>query len=331
PAHHEKYSHFSKLINAIYGRYTDLVEPFGIDESWLDVTGTLHLFGGDGGALADEIRATVHRELGLTLSVGVSFNKIFAKLGSDYKKPDATTVIDRAHWQKIVWPLPVGDLLFVGKASLALFGKYDIRTIGDLAHFDRAALVALLGKQGDLLYEYSNGLEQSPVASQEAYEPPKSVGNGTTFPRNLLGEDDIRRGLASLTDSVAMRLRRCGLKCTTLQVTIRDPQFHDICRQRRLETPTYLARDLSTVAMEIVKASWNLKSPIRALTVTGQNLVPEDGERRQASLFGEESAPQRKKVETLEQTVDTIRARFGTESVGYVASQEHIEKASEKN
>ena len=148
PAHHDRYEVYSKKVNAIYERYTDLIEPFGIDESWLDVTGTLHLFGGDPVALADRIRAAVREELGLTISVGVSFNKIFAKLGSDYKKPDASTLITPENFQTIVWPLPVTDLLYVGRTAAKVLGQYGVHTIGELAAFDRQALVNLLGKQG---------------------------------------------------------------------------------------------------------------------------------------------------------------------------------------
>ena len=148
PPHHRLYAEYSKRINAIYYEYTDLVEPFGIDESWLDVTGSLHLFGGDARALADALRERVRRELGLTISVGVSFNKVFAKLGSDYKKPDATTVIPPDGWRELVWPLPVGSLLFVGHAAEELLGRYGVRTIGELAACKEETLDALMGKLG---------------------------------------------------------------------------------------------------------------------------------------------------------------------------------------
>lgn len=148
PAHHSKYRAASRCINAIYDCYTDLVEPFSIDESWLDVTGSLHLFHRTPEELGDEIRLRVQRETGLTCSVGVSFNKVFAKLGSDYKKPNATTVISRENFRQIVWPLPVTDLLFVGNAAAAVLHRYGIETIGQLAAADPEALVACLGKLG---------------------------------------------------------------------------------------------------------------------------------------------------------------------------------------
>ena len=185
PPHHDRYREYSHLINTIYGQYTDLVEPFGIDESWLDITGSMHLFGGDPRAIADGIRERIRRELGLTLSVGVSFNKVFAKLGSDYKKPDATTVIPPEGWQSIVWPLPLGAMLFAGPAAQRILGQYGIRTIGQLAAADNALLENLLGKLGRQLWSCANGLEDSTVRPQHLQEPVKSVGNSSTFPENL--------------------------------------------------------------------------------------------------------------------------------------------------
>ncbi len=310
PSHHRLYEEYSKKVNAIYERFTDLIEPFGIDESWLDVTGTLHLFGGDPRALADRIRAEVKGELGLTVSVGVSFNKVFAKLGSDYKKPDATTVITVEDIPTIVWPLPVTDLLFVGRAAAGVLRQYGVETIGQLAAFDRDALVTLLGKQGGQLWAYANGLENSPVAPAGQYVPPKSVGNGFTFPRNLTTRDEVHRGLAVLCDEVAARLRKDGLKASTLQVVIRDPAFRDLCRQRPLKAPTYLARELTAAAADIVAQSWG-GGPIRALTVTAQNLVPEDEAADQLGLFDAQTPARRDRQEKLEHTIDAIRARYG--------------------
>ena len=152
PPHHELYEVYSRRVNEIYGRFTDLVEPFGIDESWLDVTGSLHLFGGDARALADRIRATVKAETRLTVSVGVSFNKVLAKLGSDLKKPDATTVIPPEGWRDIVWPLPVGDMPFAGRSTQRVLGQYGIQTIGQLAACPEEMAEQLLGKMGGQLW-----------------------------------------------------------------------------------------------------------------------------------------------------------------------------------
>ena len=320
PPHHDRYRVYSGQINAIYYRYTDLIEPFGIDESWLDVTGTLHLFGGDAKMLADRIRNEVRETLGLTISVGVSFNKIFAKLGSDYKKPDATTVISADNFRDIVWPLPVTDLLFVGRAAAKVLSRYGVNTIGQLAAFDRGALVELLGKQGGQLWEYANGLENSPVAPMGRYAPPKSVGNGETFPHNLTTKDEVRRGVAMLADEVAVRLRRHRMKAATLQVSVRDPNFKDICRQRPLEAPTNTARELARAALDILEQSWKSGAPIRAITLTAQNLAPEDEAAEQLGLFRPEAPARRERVEKLERTMDAIRAKYGKGAV-YTAAQ----------
>ncbi len=315
PSHHNLYHQYSKKVNAIYERFTDLVEPFGIDESWLDVTGTVHLFGGDPVALADRIRNTVREELGLTLSVGVSFNKIFAKLGSDYKKPDATTLISPDNFRQIVWPLPVTDLLFVGRAAARVLGEYGVTTIGQLAAFDKDALTTLLGKQGGQLWRYANGLENAPVAPAGQYTPPKSVGNGLTFPRNLTTRDEVHQGLALLCDEVAVRLRQHGLKAATLQLTIRDPNFKDICRQRPLEVPTCTARELTQAAQDIMARCWSDNAPIRALTVTAHNLIPQDQSTEQLGLFDEDAPRRRGRAETLERTMDAIRAKYGRDAL----------------
>ena len=326
PPHHDLYRAYSQKVNAIYDEYTDLVEPFGIDESWLDVTHTLHLFGGDAKSLADVLRTRMKQELGLTLSVGVSFNKVFAKLGSDYKKPDATTVISRENWQKIVRPLPVGDLLYVGGAAQKLLKQYGVETIGQLAACDPGMLETLMGKLGFQLYEYANGLSQEPVRSRYDAEPVKSVGNGTTFPKNLTTRAEVQTGVAMLADSVAMRLRRCGLYASGIQVTIRDPEFRDRSRQRQLAAPTHLIRDLTDNAMALVGELWKPPSPIRALTVTAIHLVQDGQAYEQVDLFTAAAAPKREKQEKLEAAMDRIRGKYGTGAILFGAAQPEKEE-----
>lgn len=325
PPHHDRYRAYSRQVNALYDTYTDLVEPFGIDESWLDVTHTLHLFGGDGVALADALRRRVREELGLTLSVGVSFNKVFAKLGSDYKKPDATTVISRENWREIVWPLPVGDLLYVGGAARKLLGGYGVSTIGQLAACPPEMLESLLGKMGLQLHEYANGLDRSPVRSRYDAEPMKSVGNGTTFPQNLTTRAQVQGGVAVLADSVATRLRRHGLYAGGLQVTIRDPQFHDRSRRCQFPGPTHLIRDLTETAMALVDQLWRPPAPIRALTVTALHLTPEGETYEQTDLFG--AAPRREKLERLEGAMNQIRKKYGGGAIVFGAAQPEKEEA----
>lgn len=315
PAHHSKYRELSHQVNQIYQEYTDLVEAFGIDESWLDVTGTLHLFGGGAWSLADQLRNRIRRELGLTISVGVSFNKIFAKLGSDYKKPDATTVITRENFPTVVWPLPVTNLLYVGRAAAQTFERFGIRTIGDLAHFDRESLFTLLGKNGVQLHDYACGLDRTPVAPATQITPPKSVGNGLTFSHNLQGREEIRAGITQLSDQVAARLRRYHMKCQGVSLVIRDPNFQDLSRQLRLDTPTCLGREIAQTAMKLAESCWNMDSPVRALTVTAIYLIPEEAAGAQLSFFAEEQHQKRLRLERLEDTLDKIRSRYGTGAI----------------
>ncbi|WP_308529339.1 DNA polymerase IV, partial [uncultured Oscillibacter sp.] len=324
PPHHSLYRQVSKQVNAIYEQYTDLVEPFGIDESWLDVTNTLHLFGGDVRALADALRERMKRELDLTLSVGVSFNKVFAKLGSDYKKPDATTVISRENWQKLVWPLPVGALLYVGGAAQKLLAQFGVKTIGQLASCRRDALETLMGKMGAQLHDYANGLDTDPVRSRYEAEPVKSVGNGTTFPQNLTTAEQVRGGIAILADSVASRLRHAGLYAGGIQVTVRDPQFRDRSRQMQLPAPTHLIRELTEAAMDLTHQLWRPPAPVRALTVTAIHLVPQEDAYEQVDLFTAGAAPRKEKQEKLEAAMDRLRGKYGTGVISYGAA--HPEK-----
>ena len=310
PPHHGEYARWSKIVNAIYARYTEQVEPFGIDESWLDVTGSVGLFG-DGKTIADRLRKEVREETGLTISVGVSFNKIFAKLGSDYKKPDATTVISREDVVWMVWPKPVGDLLYVGASTQRVLAGLGIRTIGQLALADVELLELRLGKLGRQLWEYANGLEHSPVASVYDKRSVKSVGNGMTFRRDLVGEQDVQTGVRALSDEVATRLRKSGLRCRTVQLTIKEPSLRTITRQKGLERATDLAADITRAAMELWRDNWQAQNPIRMLTVTAQNLVSPEEDAEQLLLFDEENAAKRQKKAGLEQAMDAIRQKYG--------------------
>ena len=326
PPHHNLYREYSRKVNAIYDEYTDLVEPFGIDESWLDVTNSLHLFGGDAKALADTLRERMKRELGLTLSDGVSFNKVFAKLGSDYKKPDATTVISRENWREIVRPLPVGDLLYVGGAARRLLSQYGITTIGELADCSVDMLETLMGKMGVQLHGYANGLDAEPVRSRYDAEPVKSVGNGTTFSQNLTTREEVHAGIAMLADSVATRLRHAGLYACGVAVTVRDPEFKDRSRQKQLSSPTHLIRDLTDQAMELVHELWKPPAPIRALTVTAIHLVAEDSAYEQVDLFTASAAPKREKREQLEHAMDRIRGKYGSGAIVFGATKTQKEE-----
>lgn len=331
----EEYQYYSKMVNQVYLEYTDMVEPFGIDESWMDVTGSRMLFG-DGVTIANELRQRIQKEIGLTISVGVSFNKIFAKLGSDYKKPNATTLISRDNYKQIVWPLPVSNLLYIGKSANSVLRNMRIRTIGELAQADKSKLNRHLGKLGESIWEYANGLEDSPVRRYSELQEIKSVGNGMTFRRNLDGLDDIKIGVYSLCDTVAARLRKYGLKCSGIQVQIKDPQFHVTSRQTVLPYSTCLARELSEAALRLIVDEWDLSVPIRMLTITGIYLKDDNSE-EQTDFFYQETHKKEKKQTRLETAMDSIRGKYGKgaiqlgvvlkNDVGIRLSQEEMDTA----
>ena len=314
PPHREYYRKYSKIINEIYRKYTDRVEPFGIDESWLDVTGTWQLFAESPAALADQLRAEVKAATGLTISVGVSFNKVFAKLGSDYKKPDATTLITRENFHKIVWPLPAGDLLYVGASAQNRLAGMGISTIGELAAARPEALAEALGKLGLELSRYARGEDEAPVRRWGEKEPIKSVGNGTTFRRNIRGPAEIRSALNVLADEVAGRLRRHGVWAGAVQVTIRDPELKTITRQKQLPMSTHLARDLANACWQLMEKNWDMARPVRMLTVTAL-AITEEPFAVQQSLFDDapKADPRREK---LEQSLDAIRKKYGRGAIG---------------
>ncbi|MBO4953779.1 MAG: DNA polymerase IV [Clostridia bacterium] len=310
PPTRNAYSHYSKKVNEIYTRFTDLIEPFGIDESWLDVTGTTHLFG-SGKEIADQIRKAVREELGLTVSVGVSFNKVFAKLGSDYKKPDATTVFSRAEMREKVWPLPAGDLLFVGPATRRALEEMNIKTIGQIATAD-PRLFYRLGKQGEQLLKYARGEDDSPVASFYAPpEPPKSIGNGITFRRDLVSKQDVRTAMLALCDEVSERMRRHGVSCRGIRLTIRDTNFQTITRQELLQNPTQLRAELFEAGMHLLNKCWDTNRAIRMLTVTAHQLLPAEQSFFQTDWFHPEAEEQQQKRARLEETIDRVRNKYG--------------------
>lgn len=322
PPHHDKYRHYSRLINAVYYQYTDMVEPFSIDESWLDVTASVKLFG-SGRDIADRIRERVRSELGLTLSAGVSYNKIFAKMGSEYKKPDATTEITRENYKRLLWPQPVENMFFVGFATAQKLRSAGISTIGDLASASDIRLESLLGKQGPLLIKYASGRDDSPVSLSGERDRIKSVGNGITFSRDLKSAEDALTAVTSLSDTVAGRLRKYGFKAKGVKVDIKDASFKSISRQKQLVKPTHLSSDIKQAAMELISSSWRFPDPIRLITVTAINLTDgEEGE--QLSFFGngyssdsESAAAAEEKSDSIEKAMDDIRRKFGDSSITF--------------
>ena len=310
PPNYELYMRFSRLARTIYLNYSDRVEPFGLDECWLDVTGDAQ--GRDGTAIAEEIRARVKYELGITVSIGVSYNKIFAKLGSDYKKPDAITRIGRDNFRKIAWPLPASDLLYVGGATNRKLERYGIHTIGDLAKTSERALRGWFGKWGEVLYTFANGLDRSPVAQYDNQPTVKSIGNSTTAPRDLKNDEDVKIILTVLADSVARRLREQGFKGRTVCVNVRDNELFSFTRQRTLGSYTNITSEISSAGLELFRRNYRWTKPIRSIGISITDLVP-DTIPFQASLYGDEA--ERERWEHLDRSVDRLKDRFGSNSV----------------
>jgi len=309
PPHHHLYAEYCEKANAIYQRYTDKVEQASIDESYLDITGTPKLREhGDGRKVADEIRDVIRAELKLTVSVGVSFCKIFAKMGSDLNKPNGTTVVTRETYKEILFKLPVRTLLSVGKVTEQTLADIGITTIGQLAKTSEKTLLSYLGKHGLLLYRYANGFDNEPVLCAEESEGIKSIGNGMTFKRDLVTREDVSLGLRTLSETVAYRLRKNKKKCNGVQVSIKDPELKVIDRQTQLPAPTHLAKTIYETAMKLVQRTWKAGKPIRLLTITAINLVG-DEYNEQLCLFNETSEDDRQ--ESLERTIDKLKQKYG--------------------
>lgn len=307
PPHFELYSEYSKRVRDIYCTYTDRVESFGMDECWLDVTGSRRLFG-TGEEIANKIREQVKREVGLTISVGVSWNKIFAKLGSDMKKPDAVTVISPSNFREKIWPLPATDLFMIGGRTGKKLSLLNIRTIGDLANADESLLNAHFGILGSAMKRNALGLDGAEVMLAHESHIEKSLGNGTTMPADAHTEAELKPVVYALAESVATRMRKKNFLAFGVAIAIKNSELHTITRQRVLTTPTDTARDLAEVAMALFKENYNLSTmlPVRMITVSVYDLVRATGP-VQTSIFDEKSERQSR----LEHSVDEIRQKYG--------------------
>lgn len=320
---YERYLHFSRLMRKIYLEYSDRVEAFGLDENWIDLTNpgiTIE----DGARIADVIRNRVHEELGLTISVGVSFNKIFAKLGSDMKKPDATTVIRRDDFREKVWPLPVSELLYVGRQTTKKYAVINIHTIGDLAHYDAACLRYKFGKTAEMLQSYAQGTDITPVMPVSEAMAIKSIGNSTTAPSDIENRDDALCIFTILAECVAMRLREHGFRSRNISIAVRNvTRYTDVTGkthtglewhscQRMLPSATNLASDIIREGMKLFHERYDLLYPFRGLGVSCGTLVP-DTVPLQMDLFGD--MEKKTRLEQLERSVDRLRLRYGNNIV----------------
>ena len=302
PPNYPLYLRFSKLTRRIYEDYSEYIEPFGLDESWLDVSGDLR----SGEEIAQEIRQRVKDELGITVSIGVSFNKIFAKFGSDYKKPDAVTVINKENFRDIIYPCPCADLLMVGRSTNKKLNFYGIKTIGELANSDIEFLKSVFGKHGENLWRFANGLDDSPVKHKDEVSPLKSVGNSTTTPRDLVNNADVKTVFRVLCESVSRRLREQGLKGKTISIWVRDNKLGSFTRQKRMKAYTDISTELLDNAMELFLNNYDWGFGIRSL---GVSVCDFDFEAEQFDF--EKSVEKRDKLEKIEVAVDDLKRRFG--------------------
>ena len=308
---YKKYHEYSRAAQKIYARYTDLIEPFGIDECWLDVTGSTLLFG-SGEQIAERIRREIKRELGITVSIGVSFNKIFAKLGSDMKKPDAITVISRENFKQKVWCLPVSDLLFVGKKTAEKLNQSGIFTVGDVTKCDTAMLSRLLGKAGSQLKAYALGEDNSPVTPPCESDVPKSIGRTITPPDDITTNDAVWKIYIGIAEEISALLHEKGLYAATIQVHTRDTNLKTKEFSHTLVSPLNTSILLAREAMNIFKEHYNWDLPLRSVGFRVTNLKGENVAFQQ-DLFGTGDDDQ--KQEIIENSILNVRKKFGKDSL----------------
>ena len=309
PPNYPLYVRFSNMARKIYCEYTDKVEPFGLDECWLDVTDNV-VSVDEGRLLAEQIRQRIKDELGITVSIGVAWNKVFSKLGSDYKKPDAVTVFTRENYKKLIFPLPVRDLLYVGPATEKKLLARGIFTIGDIAGSSPEELCSFLGINGYMLHSFASGSEDSEVKNCEHKRGVKSIGNSVTAPRDLVNLEDVKITFSVLCDTVARRLRDSGLKAKKVGISVRDSSLHTITRQLPLSYSTASEKVLLHAAMELFESHVSEPFSIRSIGICAFNLEDENAT-VQFDLFGE--VKKNIRYEKLEKTVDFLKERFGSD------------------
>ena len=313
PPQYDQYLKYSKLTQAIYQRYTDLIEPFGMDECWLDVTGS-RMVCGDAMSIAEDIRRSVREELGLTVSIGVSYNKIFAKLGSDMKKPDAITEIRRDTYMEKVWPLHCSEMIYCGRATTAKLAKFGIHTIGDVAQTDPNFLKQLLGVNGVALWRYANGTDSSRVMHRDFVSPVKSVGHGITCVSDLENEEEVWKVILALCQDVGHRLRLHELSARGVQIAVRGNDLFGSQFQCKLPFKTQLPSEIGSAAFHLFQERYRWSSKVRAVTVRAIDLVPQN-EADQLTLFVDNE--KRNRREKLEDAIEELRGRFGKHAITY--------------
>lgn len=307
--HFDLYIKYSRAVKELFNEYTDLVESFGIDEAWLDITNSKK-HGGDAVKIAEEIKERVKKEIGLTVSIGVSFNKVFAKLGSDLKKPDAITVIPYESFKSIVWNLPVENLLYVGRATKQKLNRLTVKTIGDLARMNENVLTQHLGKWGAVIHSYAMGQDSSEVKRFDDKDEYKSIGNSLTFYRDLENDLDVETLIIILSESVCGRMKEYGFKyARTVTLTVTNDLLFSFTRMTKLPRPSNLSSLIAKTAMKLFKDNFDWKTKVRGLGVSVSDFT--NAEQLEIGDTLEKDIKQEK----LEDTIEKLRQRFGHSSI----------------
>lgn len=320
PPHYEEYLRHSKMTRALYYEYTNQVEPFGLDECYLDVTGSVHLFG-SGEEIAEEIRKRMKEEIGISVSVGVSFCKIFAKLGSDMKKPDATTVISEENFREKVWPLPVRDMLGIGLATERKLNKIGIFTLGDISQAPVNIMKNLLGVNGVYLWQYCNGIDIRPVIDRDHKEAIKSIGNSSTTRRDLNSDEEVYNVLQELSFSVSRRLREAELEAMGVEVFIRNSELQSFNFSKKINMASQSSITLVREAMEVFKEKYRWAFPVRAVGIRAINLRGQGGGSQMDVFLNHEKF---QKSEDVDTALYKIRKKYGKNSITFAALKKDI-------
>lgn len=315
PPHYDDYLFYTEEVKRIYREYSDKVESFGLDEAWIDITGTEKLFHKTAMELAEEIQRRVFKELGLTVSMGLSFNKVFAKLGSDLDKKQGLAVITRDNFKDMVFPLPVADILYIGKATSSQLNERNIYTLGDLALSSKEYIKSFLGKNGEMVWLFANGYDTLSVNSSQ--QVIKSVGNGITAKHDIHTIEEAKIVLSMLAESVAKRLRQSNKLGSVISIGMRYKDLQGLSRQKRVDTPTNIAQEILDMGMILLRDNWNMAIPLRSLSISVSSLVEKETYAYQMSLFNTANEEDRYEQLHLEEVIQEIKERWGEKSIKF--------------
>lgn len=315
PPHYDDYLFYTEEVKRIYREYSDKVESFGLDEAWIDITGTEKLFHKTAMELAEEIQRRVFKELGLTVSMGLSFNKVFAKLGSDLDKKQGLAVITRDNFKDMVFPLPIADILYIGKATSSQLNERNIYTLGDLALSSKEYIKSFLGKNGEMVWLFANGYDTLSVNSSQ--QVIKSVGNGITAKHDIHTIEEAKIVLSMLAESVAKRLRQSNKLGSVISIGMRYRDLQGLSRQKRVDTPTNIAQEILDMGMILLRDNWNMAIPLRSLSISVSSLVEKETYAYQMSLFNTANEEDRYEQLHLEEVIQEIKERWGEKSIKY--------------